>query len=64
MEQEEKRVSLEELRSLSDVERTKGYEILSRNGIPPNKIGKLHGIRRSDAERWRDSRSDVLGGCL
>jgi len=64
MGQEQKRVSLEEFRPLADDGRTKGYEILSRNGIPPYKIGKLHGIRRSDTERWRDSRSDVLGGCL
>ncbi len=63
MEQEQKRVPLEESRIWPDVGRTKCYELQSRNEIPSYSIGKLGRIKRSDVERWLESQRDISGGC-
>ncbi len=61
MEQEQKRVSLEEFRPLADAGRTKCCEVPFRNEVPSYKIGKLHGIRRSDVERWLEANRAASG---
>ncbi len=50
MEQEQKRVSSEELRDWLGIRKTKCYEILSRNEPSSYNFGKLRQIRRSGVE--------------
>ncbi len=63
MDRQQEWMTSEEFRGWLGIGRTKCYELLSSNEVPSYKIGKLHRIRRSDAERWLESRKDVLGGC-
>ncbi len=63
MDRQQEWMTPEEFSEWLGIGRTKCYELLSRNEVPSYKIGRLRRIRRSDVERWLQTREDVGGGC-